>query len=448
MKISAAIGAALFATSALAALPARAHAQDKPKPRARARARGVLDAPLVILPTHYLRMGDSLNWADQITDQPAVSLRARRRDRVRVQRSRREESVGVPGRDRRDGQAQRAVRARPARDGRAMAALSRTQAPADSSARSASRRSSARSSRCRKADSSCCCRWSSASSRFPAEWSARCSACDLRRRSRKDHLHGGRRQRSAVLVRAGARRESRRPSCRSTWTPESMSEATPVTLIPGDGIGPSIVSATVRIVEAAGAEIEWDRQLAGMAGVNAVGDPMPVATLDSIKRTRLALKGPLETPVGRGLPLVNVALRKRFDLYANVRPAHTIAPERPLQRRRHRPRAREHRGAVRRHRALHQIGNDDPRAAAESIAIITRAGAERIVRYRLRVRGEAQAQEGHARAQGEHPQVLAGALPRHRPHGRQRIRGTDRVRGAHRRRDGDEPRAALPSAST
>src|SRR3954462_15801733 len=99
---------------------------------------------------------------------------------------------------------------------------------------------------------------------------------------------------------------------------------TPVTLIPGDGIGPSISSAPVRVLEAAGAEIDWDVLYAGQAGVTKHGDPIPDATLDSIKRTRLALKGPLETPVGEGFRSINVALRKTFDLYANIRPAHTI----------------------------------------------------------------------------------------------------------------------------
>ncbi|HEV8234977.1 MAG TPA: isocitrate/isopropylmalate family dehydrogenase, partial [Gemmatimonadaceae bacterium] len=76
--------------------------------------------------------------------------------------------------------------------------------------------------------------------------------------------------------------------------------STQVTLIPGDGIGPSIANATVRILAGAGAQIEWDTQVAGMAGVARFGDPIPDATLDSIKRTKLALKGPLETPVGEG----------------------------------------------------------------------------------------------------------------------------------------------------
>jgi isocitrate dehydrogenase (NAD+) len=153
----------------------------------------------------------------------------------------------------------------------------------------------------------------------------------------------------------------------------------PVTLIPGDGIGPSIADATVRIVAASGADIEWDRQVAGMAGVARWNDPIPDATLDSIKRTRIALKGPLETPVGEGFRSINVALRKTFDLYANVRPAYTIIPGRfdnidiVLVR-------ENTEGLYIGVEHYVKIG-DDPRAAAESIAIITRQGSERIVRY-------------------------------------------------------------------
>jgi isocitrate dehydrogenase (NAD+) len=155
---------------------------------------------------------------------------------------------------------------------------------------------------------------------------------------------------------------------------------TTVTLIPGDGIGPSISTATVRIVDAAGAELAWDEQVAGMAGVAKYGDPIPDSTLDSIKRNRIALKGPLETPIGEGFRSINVALRTTFDLYANVRPAYSIAP----------------RGRytdidlvlVRENTEGLYVGiehyiriGDDPRAAAESIAIITRAGSHRVVRY-------------------------------------------------------------------
>lgn len=156
--------------------------------------------------------------------------------------------------------------------------------------------------------------------------------------------------------------------------------STPVTLIPGDGIGPSITAATLRILEAAGADITWDEQTAGMAGVAKHGDPMPDATLDSIKKTRLALKGPLETPVGEGYRSINVALRKTFDLYANVRPAHTI-----IENGRFRDvdivLVRENTEGLYSGIEHYVRVGDDPRAAAESIAIITRSGSERVVRY-------------------------------------------------------------------
>jgi isocitrate dehydrogenase (NAD+) len=100
----------------------------------------------------------------------------------------------------------------------------------------------------------------------------------------------------------------------------------PATLIPGDGIGAEITEAAVRVLEALGAPFEWDIQAAGMAGVKAHGDPLPQQTLDSIRRTRLALKGPLETPVGGGYRSSNVRLREEFKLYANLRPARTIIP--------------------------------------------------------------------------------------------------------------------------
>ena len=98
-----------------------------------------------------------------------------------------------------------------------------------------------------------------------------------------------------------------------------------VTLIEGDGIGPEIAAATVRAVAAAGAQIEWERADAGAGAVDTHKDPLPAATLDSIKRNQIALKGPLATPSGGGYRSVNVTLRQQFDLYANVRPAQTIA---------------------------------------------------------------------------------------------------------------------------
>jgi isocitrate dehydrogenase (NAD+) len=104
--------------------------------------------------------------------------------------------------------------------------------------------------------------------------------------------------------------------------------ATPIlaTLIPGDGIGPEITEATLMALDALGAPFQWDRQVAGMGGVNTCGDPLPPACLESIRGTRLALKGPLETPIGGGYRSSNVRLREEFKLYANLRPTKTIVP--------------------------------------------------------------------------------------------------------------------------
>ncbi len=102
--------------------------------------------------------------------------------------------------------------------------------------------------------------------------------------------------------------------------------AIPATLIPGDGIGPEITEAVVSVLDALGAPFAWDVQQGGLAGIEAHGDPLPGATLDSIRRTGLALKGPLTTPVGGGFRSVNVRLREEFHLYANLRPARTLVP--------------------------------------------------------------------------------------------------------------------------
>ncbi|MDI6749941.1 MAG: isocitrate/isopropylmalate family dehydrogenase [Rhodocyclaceae bacterium] len=100
----------------------------------------------------------------------------------------------------------------------------------------------------------------------------------------------------------------------------------PATLIPGDGIGPEITAATLMALDALGAPFVWDRQVAGAAGVAAVGDPLPPECVNSIRKTKLALKGPLETPIGGGYRSSNVRLREEFKLYANVRPAMTLVP--------------------------------------------------------------------------------------------------------------------------
>ena len=100
----------------------------------------------------------------------------------------------------------------------------------------------------------------------------------------------------------------------------------PATLIPGDGIGPEISAAVVEILDALGAPFVWETHQGGMAAVKESGDPLPDALLESIRRTRLALKGPLTTPVGGGFRSVNVRLRETFSLYANLRPVRTVLP--------------------------------------------------------------------------------------------------------------------------
>jgi len=153
-----------------------------------------------------------------------------------------------------------------------------------------------------------------------------------------------------------------------------------VTLIPGDGIGPSITEAVVRVIEATGARIEWDRRLAGVAALEAVNTPLPDDTLESIRATRVALKGPLTTPVGVGFRSINVALRKEFDLYANVRPVRTLLPEYRYQDI-DLVLIRENTEGLY-SGVEHYVGiGGDPRAAAESVMIVTRFGVERILRY-------------------------------------------------------------------
>jgi isocitrate dehydrogenase (NAD+) len=93
-----------------------------------------------------------------------------------------------------------------------------------------------------------------------------------------------------------------------------------ITLIPGDGIGPEIIAATVRIIEATGVEVEWENHIMGAQALEKYGTTLPEGTIESIKRNKVALKGPQMTPVGKGFTSVNVGLRKALDLYANVRP--------------------------------------------------------------------------------------------------------------------------------
>ena len=97
-----------------------------------------------------------------------------------------------------------------------------------------------------------------------------------------------------------------------------------ITLIPGDGIGPEVTAAALRVLEATGIAFEWQTEAAGSSAVGEHGTPLPPRVLESVRRNRLALKGPTETPIGTGHRSVNVAIRKELDLYANLRPVHSL----------------------------------------------------------------------------------------------------------------------------
>ncbi len=153
-----------------------------------------------------------------------------------------------------------------------------------------------------------------------------------------------------------------------------------VTLIPGDGIGPSIIEATVKAIAAAGVAIAWDRQLGGVAAVEACGNPIPPETLASIRNTRLALKGPLTTPVGGGFRSVNVALRQEFELYANVRPALSFEGVKSVYSNVNLVMIRENTEGLY-SGVEHFIKADGVNIAAESVAVVTRSGSEKIIRY-------------------------------------------------------------------
>jgi isocitrate dehydrogenase (NAD+) len=99
---------------------------------------------------------------------------------------------------------------------------------------------------------------------------------------------------------------------------------TMITLIAGDGIGPEVAAATIRVLDAAGAELAWEPQVAGKEALQRFGDPLPVEVLDSVRRNRVALKGPVTTEVGGGFQSINVQLRQKLDLYASLRPTRSL----------------------------------------------------------------------------------------------------------------------------
>jgi isocitrate dehydrogenase (NAD+) len=113
---------------------------------------------------------------------------------------------------------------------------------------------------------------------------------------------------------------STRGTSKSKESPKAARTPRAVTLILGDGIGPEVIGAAVEVVAATGTKIEWDRQAAGLSALKRFGSPVPDQLLESLHRTGVAFKGPLETRVGEGYRSINVYLRKTFDLYANLRP--------------------------------------------------------------------------------------------------------------------------------
>jgi isocitrate dehydrogenase (NAD+) len=159
-----------------------------------------------------------------------------------------------------------------------------------------------------------------------------------------------------------------------------MTSRIPATLIAGDGIGPEIVDATLAVLDALGAPFEWDRQIAGLEGVKVAGDPLPQATLDSIRRTRLALKGPLETPSGGGYRSSNVRLREAFKLYANLRPVRTLIPGGRFDRVDLVVVRENLEGLYIGHEHYVQI-DDDPHAVAMASGVNTRQGCRRVLEF-------------------------------------------------------------------
>lgn len=153
-----------------------------------------------------------------------------------------------------------------------------------------------------------------------------------------------------------------------------------VTLIPGDGIGPSIMDVAVRVLEASGVTFDWDTRYAGMAAVEKFDSPIPFETLESIRKTRVAFKGPLTTPVGGGYRSVNVALRQEFELYANVRPAVSFAGVASRYSNVNILMVRENTEGL--YSGVEHVIKDEGKIiAAESTAVITRSGSERTIRY-------------------------------------------------------------------
>lgn len=151
-----------------------------------------------------------------------------------------------------------------------------------------------------------------------------------------------------------------------------------VTLIKGDGIGPSIMDAAVAVIDASGAKINWQEADAGMSAYEKTGTPLPDATMESIDQTRMAFKGPLTTMVGEGFRSINVELRKKYDLYANVRPAKSWPGVKTRYDNVDIVVVRENTQGL--YVGLEHYLTPE-KDIAESLAVVTKASSERIVEY-------------------------------------------------------------------
>jgi len=159
---------------------------------------------------------------------------------------------------------------------------------------------------------------------------------------------------------------------------ETQSMSTKVTLIRGDGIGPEVVDAAVRAIDATGAAIEWEPRDAGAGAIPKHGAPLPESTLESIRQTHVCLKGPLATPIGGGYRSVNVALRQEFDLYINLRPARSFAGVKSRYEKVDLIVVRENTQGE--YSGIEHF-IDPTKSAAEAISIITKYGSDRILRF-------------------------------------------------------------------
>lgn len=154
--------------------------------------------------------------------------------------------------------------------------------------------------------------------------------------------------------------------------------STTITVIPGDGIGPDIIDATLKILDKAGCDFNYEFADAGLAALEKTGELLPQATLDAIARNKATLKGPLTTPVGEGFTSINVSLRKQFNLYANVRPVKSFKGTKARYEDIDIITVRENTEGM--YSGAGEVVSEDG-SEAQAMSKITRAGAERIVRF-------------------------------------------------------------------